>query len=122
MLPVITPLLDGDKGMAQAYADTWFEGSPEDVEDVENLLSGAGLTMDAAMAETLATNLDDFERIDDRLHYAEKRRAAAWRDLHRHREALAAQAQKAVERIEEAEFKTIADPDPERLKRHVIRL
>jgi hypothetical protein len=120
LVPILAPVLK-EEGMAELVADNWYSGAPGRVQDVVDFLSEVGLTMHAAMAQTLAMNLDTFERMDDLLERAEKRRAAATRDLRGHREALALEAQKAVQKIEDADFKTIPDPDTERLKRHVVR-
>jgi hypothetical protein len=61
----------------------------------------------AAFAETLSAKLALLERLDFLLENA--RRASARRELHRHREALAAQAQRAVQRVEDVEFRTLVD-------------
>jgi hypothetical protein len=89
LVPVLTPLLGGDEDRAQAVTAGWSSGAPRRVRAGENYLAKAGLTMDARMAETLAINLDDVERLDYLLEPAEARRASALRELAHHRETLA---------------------------------
>jgi hypothetical protein len=54
------------------------------------------------------------------LENAEARRAAALRVLHRHREALAPEAQQAAQRVEHAEFRTLEDDGDRRFTTCVV--
>jgi hypothetical protein len=112
MVPVLTPLVDHDTEVAELYGDDWYTGSAEGVQNLADLLGAAGLTMDAAMTQTLTGHLDLFERLDCLLEGAEKRRAGALRELRAHREALALAAQKAVRDLEIAKMIGPVDGDP----------
>jgi hypothetical protein len=71
---------------------------------VEKALKDAGLSMDAAVAETFAMNLDEMERFDRMIMSAEARRDAILREITRHREALGAQLRNKTTEIRDAEF------------------
>jgi hypothetical protein len=87
----------------------WRGGDPDGTRSINVELADVGLTMDAPMAVTLAQNLSDFERLDDLLEIAYRRRAVALRELEHHRTTLAAQAQKAADEFADAEFKVVGD-------------
>jgi hypothetical protein len=55
-------------------AEAWAARDPSAIKRVDKLLALAGLTMDAVMAQTLSSNLDDIERIDRMIATAEVRR------------------------------------------------
>jgi hypothetical protein len=105
LLSAFTSLGD-ERDTAVELTDEWRAG---DTSGVDHELSCSGLTMDAPMAVTLVQNLDDFERLDELLEIASKRRALALRELAHHRKTLAAQAQKAADEFAEAEFKLVGD-------------
>jgi hypothetical protein len=102
---VLEPLSDFIQ--AQALARTWACNNPDGIEEVEKLLTSAGLSMDAVMAQTLALNLDQVEKIDRMIMSAEARRNAVLREVHRHR-ASVAQALRQVANLEDAQFTEIA--------------
>ena len=77
--------------------------------------------MCGAFAEALSEKLALVERLDFLLENAEARRASALRELHRHREALATEAQRAVRRVEDAEFRTLDDEGDQRRKSYGVR-
>jgi hypothetical protein len=77
------------------------------------------IMMCGAFAAALGEKLSLVERLDVLLEKAEGRCASALRELHRHREALAAQAQRATQRVEDAEFRTLEDGGDKRLKGRV---
>jgi hypothetical protein len=84
---------------------------------VEDLIVGeTEVFMSGAFARALGEKLSLIERLDFLLESAEARRASALRELHRHREALAAQTEKAAQRIEDAEFSIPEDGGDKRLK------
>jgi hypothetical protein len=85
----------------------WCVRDPQAIKSVNTYLASTGLTMDAAMAETLSVKLDDIERIERLIMAAEARRNATLREMERHRSALAAKSERAVRNIEDAQFRVV---------------
>ena len=54
----------------------WAARDKAAIKRVDELLASAGLTMDAVMAQTLCTYLDEFERMERMIARAEARRDA----------------------------------------------
>ena len=77
-------LLDPFTG--QKVAIEWASRKPRAVATVDAALAAAGLTIDAVMAQTLALNIDEVDRIDRMIAGAEARRNIALREIDRHRE------------------------------------
>ena len=71
------------------------------------MLKKADLSMDDAMAEALAQNIDTFERADRMLASSEARRNNALREIDRHREVLGDAMRRAVDEVEDAEFRDV---------------
>ena len=63
--------------------------------------------MGEVMAEAFAETIDSFERIDRMLASAEARRNNALREIDRHREALGAVMRRAIDEVEDAEFRDV---------------
>ena len=89
---------------------------PAAVAKVSKLLNSAGLTEDAILAQTLAVKLDVIDRIDRMTFQAERRRDLAIQQIERRREDFAARARAAVkrageEKIEDANFTELAEPE-----------
>jgi hypothetical protein len=99
---VLTPLLDAAE--AGVLAEQWAAREESAVARVETLLTGAGITTDAVAAQTLAARIGDIERIDRMSMLAEGRRAAALREIDRHRASLAAALRSALGDAEDAAF------------------
>jgi hypothetical protein len=93
----------------------WTRRDPIAMAKVTGLLDLAGLTEDAILAQTLAVKLDQIDRIDRMTFQAERRRDLAIQQIERRREDLAARARAAVkraeEKIEDTEFKELAEPE-----------
>ena len=108
---VLTPSLEkyGDSG-AMDLARRWAAREKKAVEQVAHRLEQAGLTMETVKAETLASNLDHFERIERLIALAEARRDACLREIDRHRSGLGAALRQAADEIEDAEFTEIPPP------------
>lgn len=102
LIKVLRPL--AGIGEADDLADGWFRGEQQAKQDVDELLSEAGLSFDVVLAEALAAKLSDVERFDRMIASAENRRNVALRELNRHRDAIAARLTRVSETIEEAEF------------------
>jgi len=106
MADILGPLLDWN--LTGQTSRRWAIGDEEAVKTVETTLAAAGLTMDAVMARTLARKIYEIERIDRMTMEAEARRNAILREIERHRASFARTLRRAVEDVEEADFKMIA--------------
>jgi hypothetical protein len=87
LMAMLVPLL-GYSG-ADALSNQWAARESGAVLRVDALLAKAGLTRDAVTAQTLAARIDHVERIDRMIMHAEGRRAAALREIDRHRAHVA---------------------------------
>jgi hypothetical protein len=96
---------------ANDLAKAWAARERSAIEQVDELLASAGLTMDSVMAKTLSLKLDHIERIDRMITAAEGRRNAILRELDRHRAMWGQDLPRAAHQIERAEFKVI-EPRP----------
>jgi hypothetical protein len=86
------------------------------------ILGVAEGVMCGALTETLERKLDVLERIDCLLEKDEAQRTSAMREIRRHREAVAEQGRRPVQRIEDAEFRTLdEDGGDKRLKSYDVR-
>jgi hypothetical protein len=106
MAKLIGPLLDWD--FTDQIARRWAVGDEDAVQTVETTLGAAGLTMDAVMARTLGLKIHEIERIDRMTMAAEARRNAILREIERHRATFARTLRRAVEDVEDADFKVVA--------------
>jgi hypothetical protein len=59
------------------------------------------------LANTVAININDIERIDRMVMTMEARRNAAYREVERHRIGLGERLRRAVEQVEDAEFREV---------------
>jgi hypothetical protein len=102
-------ILEPLRGWSEAdnLAHSWARRERRAIDQVDQLLASAGLTMDAVMAQTLSINLDDIERIDRMIATAEVRRNAILREVDRHRTTWGQALRRAAQQIEEDEFKLI---------------
>jgi hypothetical protein len=80
---------------------------PDAVTLVQDLLSRAGVSMDALVADALTKNLEDIERIDRLVTIAESRRNFILREIDRRRAVLGETLRRGVQEIEHAEFRVI---------------
>ena len=87
----------------QAYT----QSEPDAVELVHELLTAAGTSIDALMADALAEKLDCIERLDRLTTIAEERRNAMLAEIERRRAIFGATLRRNVQEIEDAEFKEI---------------
>jgi hypothetical protein len=105
MAKLIGPLLDWD--FTDQIARRWAVGDEDAMQTVEATLAAAGLTMDAVMARTLGLKIHEIERIDRMTMAAEARRNAILHEIERHRATFARTLRRAVEGIEDADFKVV---------------
>jgi len=90
----------------------WAARDEAAMAQVNARLAAAGLTMDAVMARTFEAKLDEIERMEHMLTRAEARRAAALRELERHRSTFAQTLRRAAGAAEDAELKLITAAAP----------
>ncbi len=84
----------------------WQAGEKDARDRVAELLSAAGLSVEAVMGQTLSLSIDSIERIDRMIASAEARRGNALREIDRHRATLGATVRATAE-TEDAEFKEV---------------
>ena len=60
-----------------------------------------------AIADVVAININQIERIDRMVMTMEARRNAAYREVERHRIGLGERLRRAVEQVEDAEFREV---------------
>jgi hypothetical protein len=89
------------------FAEEWARGKASTRQEFSEILKKAGLTMDDAMAEAFAKEIDSFERFDRMLASAEARRNNALREIDRHRSAFGAAVRQVVDEVEDAEFRDV---------------
>jgi hypothetical protein len=94
---------------AVALANNWHSRDEAAIKQVDEVLASAELTMDAVMAETLALRLLEVERIDRMLADQLAGRSATLHEIERHRAAVARNLRRAVDQVEDAEFKVLDD-------------
>ena len=90
------------KDLAQEYA----RREPDAVKLVRELLVACGRTMHDFVLEVLAAKLEETERIDRSIAFAESRRNAALREIDRRRAVLGAALRRTLEEVE-GEFEVV---------------
>ena len=88
-------------------SESWAAGDESARKKVDAILAKAGLTIDEVTAKTLESKIDVFERIDRMLASAEARRNNALREIDRHRDAAGAAVRRAIDEVEDVEFRDI---------------
>ena len=91
-------------------AQNWAKRQDDAIEEVDNLLAGAGLTMDAVMAQTLSVMIENVERIDRMIMNAEMRRNAVLHEVELHRKTLGQALRRVNGEVEDGEFEEIEAP------------
>jgi hypothetical protein len=87
----------------------WLAGDKNARKEVEAVLDKAGLTVGEVTAKTVESKLDSFERLDRMSASAEARRNKALGVISRHRDALGSAVHRAIEEIEDVEFRSVED-------------
>lgn len=105
---LLKPLVDWPE--SDRLSEAWAARQGNAVRKVDRLLATAGLTMDAVMAETFAILASELDCMEDLIALAERRLAAALREIDRHREVLADALKSAAKEAEDAQFEDIAPP------------
>ena len=93
--------------LGSGFGQAWASGKVGKRQEFTEMLKKADLTMDDVMAEALAEVINSFERFDRMLASAEARRNNALREIDRHREALGDAIRRAVDEVEDAEFRDV---------------
>ena len=111
---VLAPLVNGGsldqmlllahETWAHRLAAAWCRREEGAVEEVEEILRGADLSMDVVAATALSMSLDDIERIDRMAMNAEARRNAVLREVARHRAAFAEDLRRSSGAVRDAEY------------------
>jgi hypothetical protein len=97
---------------ARGLTQRFVAGDMSAAKEVDNVLGSAGLSIDAATANTMTARLHEFEAIEGLLASAEARRHAALRELDRRRSASAEALRRG--QVVEAEFEDVeGDGDAE---------
>jgi hypothetical protein len=98
---ILEPLIESYPDQVD-LARAWAARDKAAIKRVDELLASAGLTMDAVMAQTLCTYLDEFERIERMIASAESRRGAILYELwlYRARRPLRRDTQQAILDVE----------------------
>jgi hypothetical protein len=91
----------------------WALRNPETVKEVNEILRQAGLGEEAIAAQTLAAELDTFEKIDRMIMQTEARRHLVLREIDRRRDVLARRLREASAGIEDGKYALIAPPAQE---------
>jgi len=81
---ILDPLVEPYRDVVH-LARAWAARDKSAIKRVDELLASAGLTMDAVMAQTLCTYLDEFERIERMIARAQARRGAILYEVELHR-------------------------------------
>ena len=91
----------------------WAQRNRETVKEVNEILRQAGLGEEAIAAQTLAAELDTFEKIDRMIMQTEARRHLVLREIDRRRDVLARRLREASAGIEDGKYALIAPPAQE---------
>jgi hypothetical protein len=94
---------------ARDLAQRFVAGDPSAVKEVDKILASVGLSIDAAMANTMTVRLHDFAAIERLIASHEARRHAALRELERRRSTLA-EARRREGEVVDADYEDVA-PD-----------
>jgi hypothetical protein len=97
---------------AEELSQEYVLRKPGAIKLIDKLLTRASLSIDALMAEALAEQLDNIERIDRLATIAETRRNAMLREIDRRRAILGEAVRRQVQEVE-GEFKVIEKPSAE---------
>jgi hypothetical protein len=96
-----------DWSETNSLSEDWAGGDKRARGEVDTILAKAGLTMEEVTAKTFESKIDVFERIDRMSASAEARRNNALREIDRHRETVGTAARKAIDEVEDVEFREV---------------
>jgi hypothetical protein len=112
---VLRPLLsygtcDPFDSKSETLAWKFIMGDDVAIKEVDGLLQTAGLARDVILAEGTAFKIEPIERFDHMAMAAQACRDAALREIERHRTAFGQNLRRAVEMVEDAEYRVIEAP------------
>jgi hypothetical protein len=91
-------------------AEAWAAGDKAAIKRVDELLTSAGLTMDAVMAQTFCTHLNECALIDRMIADAEARRDDALHEIELHRARWGQELRRVTQEVEKSvEMEVIED-------------
>ena len=106
---ILEPLLE-DYSDQVDLAQAWAARDKAAMKRVDELLASAGLTMDAVMAQTFCTYLDECERFARMIASAEARRDDALHEIERHRAEWGQELRRVTQEVEKTlEMEVIED-------------
>src|SRR5262249_28748322 len=101
-------ILDGVQAQkAKGMADASFQGEPDVVEMILQLLAEQGLPIASLVGQDLGNDFDYMERIERLSRAAERRRNASLREIDRRRAVLGEAMRRSVRKVEGREFEVI---------------
>ena len=106
-------LNDAKAWKAKELARKYMERAPASVKTVDEILTGAGMTIDTLFVAGFADVLDYVERIDRLGTIAESRRNASLREIDRRRAAIRETLRRSLQQVEEAEYQLVETPPAE---------
>jgi hypothetical protein len=92
---------------ADRFSHNWAAGDKRTRQEFDGILSKAGLTIEEVIARTFGAAIDTSEQVDRMSASAEARRNNALREIDRHRETVGAAARKAIDEVEDVEFRDV---------------
>jgi hypothetical protein len=92
---------------AKELAHAHFQGEPDAVKLIPELLAEESLTIDSLLVQALAEEWDDIERIERLATVAESRRNASLREIDRRRAVLGEALRRSVQEVDGREFEVI---------------
>jgi hypothetical protein len=95
------------RSQAETLAEGWAARKPEVVEEVNKILTSAGLTPDSILAQTFCLKVNDIERIEHMIALAEARRNATLREIDRHRQTLGQKLRRTAQQLEDGQLRVI---------------
>jgi hypothetical protein len=95
------------RSRAETLAEGWAARKSDVVEEVNKILTSAGLSMDSVFAQTFSIKLDNIDCIEDIIARAETRRNATLREIERHQQTLAQKVRRVTQEIEDDQIRLI---------------
>jgi regulator of sigma D len=92
---------------AEELLEGFAQGKSDVVTQINEILAGAGLSMESLTADAIAEQLDYVERIDHLTAIAENRRNASLREIERHRAVFGQALRRTAADIEDRELKLV---------------
>ena len=93
----------------QQTVQAWARRDADAVKEVNEMFEKGVTSEDSIMAETLANNIDDIERIEPLMTSGELRRDKILREIERHRKSLVRSRGRTKEQTVDGEFEVISE-------------